>query len=82
MKTAVFTGGSGAAGKGEGPSFDLRGAKKLGNGKENIPPVKDEDMSSEGSRKRLRVGRARSGSVASMRSEGGASVFIVHGHTC
>lgn len=48
-----------------------------GKGKENIPPPKDADSPSEGSRKRLRVGRrssvtpsrARSSSIVSVRSE-------------
>jgi len=75
VKAGLPPGGSGVEGKGEGLGFDGEGAKRWGKGKENIPPRKDEEngaqRSEDGSRKRLRVGRTRSGSVVSMRSEGG-----------
>lgn len=74
FKAGVTSSGRGGVdGKGEGLSFELNGGKRFGRGKENVPPAKNENQA-EGSRKRLRVGRARSGSIASMRSsEGGTS---------
>ena len=65
------TGGSGVGGKGDVPAFEGDGFRRSERGKENIPPKKDDENSSEASRKRIRVSRTRSGSVASMRSEGG-----------
>jgi len=70
MKSPSVSGGSAGRGKGEDDYFSL-GPRRPGQGKENIPPKKDEEM---GSRKRLRVssrsgGRGRSGSVSSLRSE-------------
>lgn len=70
FKSPSISGGSAGRGKGDDDYFSL-GPRRPGQGKENIPPKKDDEM---GSRKRLRVssrsgGRNRSGSVSSLRSE-------------
>ena len=74
--TASASGGSGRDKGDPSPEFGL-GSRRLGRGKENIPPQKDQEGDDGSSRKRLRVGprseksaRTRSGSVSSMRSEG------------
>ncbi|RXK40963.1 hypothetical protein M231_01811 [Tremella mesenterica] len=82
LKSALTPGGSGGRGKGDpdgSPSGGGSNGRRFGKGKENIPPkkVEDENSQSQGSRKRLRVGsvsgsvvgRGRSGSVNSVRSE-------------
>ncbi|ORY23985.1 P-loop containing nucleoside triphosphate hydrolase protein [Naematelia encephala] len=79
LKAGAVAGGSGNRGKDDGPDeFGMmRGARRFGRGKENIPPKKDAQLA-ESSRKRMRVGsqssatgRRRSGSVSSMRSDTG-----------
>ncbi len=69
LKAGVAPGGSGVEGKRKDPEQSIGGPKGWGKGKENIPPRKDDEREEEASRKRLRVNRTRSGSIASIRSE-------------
>jgi cell division control protein 6 len=73
LKSPSISGGSAGRGKGDDDYFSL-GPRRPGQGKENIPPKKNDEREETGSRKRLRVssrsgGRGRSGSVSSLRSE-------------
>ena len=68
-KASVAPGGGGIDGKGGDTDMDWTGARRLGKGKENIPPRKDEEQQGDASRKRVKISRGRSGSVTSMRSE-------------
>jgi len=83
FKSPSISGGSAGRGKGDDDYFSL-GPRRPGQGKENIPPKK-EDERDMGSRKRLRVssrsgGRGRSGSVSSLRSETPSSTSYTTAH--
>ena len=68
-KAGIAPGGGGTDGKGGDADLAWTSAKRLGKGKENVPPKRDEGQQGEASRKRVKIGRGRSDSVTSMRSE-------------
>lgn len=97
LKESVTSGPGGSGrGKGDPEDvFGPGSGRRFGKGKENVPPKKDADKDdAESSRKRLRVGsrasggssagglnRARSGSVASVRSESSSGEWRIPVHS-